>query len=359
MSHTEFHKAVDLAFEKHAIEKEDDEDKVLQEPGVEGLHVFLDGCCSDLLGEGVDAELISVASIKQVFDDHGWPDEMDFRKEDMEVLLESLGFEKTEEDEPCNDIAEVVEDMRKRKSASQFPLLKTEHLKGKAEKLIAEQCLPLAAKEDHVKIESYIEHQKQNFVESHPVDTSIPLEVQHAQWALKFYYKHVRDYVAMDSLDMKRFSHRFQGSTFIPIIPAHSFADEEKQKAAYETLKLVKPAHISVFDQALWDAWKSNEADMEMLELDKYEAFRNFLEEDYFRILRETCETYTNENTTDPPFHPLVDAAFEAKPEEEERRKDCLSKASLADHEYAVKGTKRKYADYVQGLKPAFKKNGY
>ena len=318
MSHTKFHEAVDLAFEKHAVDKENDEDKVLQEPGVEGLHVFLDGCCSDILGADIDAELISVASLKQVFHDHGWPDDMDFRKEDLEVLLESLGLEKTEEDEPCNDMAEVVEDMRKRKAASVFPMLKTRHLRQKADQLTAEQSLPLAAKEDHLKIESYIEQRKQEYFKSHPVDTSVPIEVQHAQWALKCYYKHVRDYVAMDSLDMSRFSHRFQGSTFIPTIPAHSFADEDKQKAAYEALKLVKPAHIPVFDQALWDAWKSNEADMEMLGLDKYEAFRNFLEEDYFRLLRETCETNTNENTTDPPFHPLVDAAFEAKPEEEE-----------------------------------------
>ena len=121
---------------------------MLQEPGVEGLHVFLDGCCSDLLGEGVDAELISVAAIKQVFDDHGWPDEMDFRKEDLEVLLDSLGFEKTEGDELCDDITKVVEDMQQRKSASQLPQLQTEHLREKAEQLIAEQCLPLAVKED-------------------------------------------------------------------------------------------------------------------------------------------------------------------------------------------------------------------
>ena len=62
-----------------------------------------------------------------------------------------------------------------------------------------------------------------------------------------------------------------------------------------------------------------------------HDRFRVFLEEDYFQLLRKTCEAETlvaekmSELTT-ILFQPMVDPAFEASPTEVDERKSLLRK---------------------------------
>ena len=84
--------------------------------------------------------------------------------------------------------------------------------------------------------------------------------------------------------------HRFSGSTFIPLIPPQSIGDESKKKFAFEALSSMRPEFVESLNINLWSAWDEIAEAVDLSEADVYAGFRSFLDEDYFRIMSETCE---------------------------------------------------------------------
>ena len=82
-----FHEAVRASFDTAAVQADGDEEKALFKPGVEGLHVFLEGCRGDSPFGGVSAEVVSVESLEKVFTEQGWSHDLSFKWDDLATLL--------------------------------------------------------------------------------------------------------------------------------------------------------------------------------------------------------------------------------------------------------------------------------
>ena len=74
------------AFGNAAVRVESAEGKVLHQPGVEGLHMLLDGCRVEASGEDVSADVVSVDSVKKVYDMIGWDLDYSFARDEMLTL---------------------------------------------------------------------------------------------------------------------------------------------------------------------------------------------------------------------------------------------------------------------------------
>ena len=352
MSGPTFHEAVEVSFDTVAVQVDGAEEKAIHKPGVEGLHVFLEGCRGDAPRSGVSADVVSVESLKKVFEEKGWPHDLSFKREDLATLLESLGVPESEEEDLSYDISDLVDQIHDRAAAKEFPLLRPMDLPGEDEQSAAEQSLGLVEKMDAVKVQSYIDFQKQQYFESSPGDPATSIEEKHARWALRFYYKHVRDFLSSDSLDAKKFAHRFSGSTFIPLIPPQSIGDEEKKRVAVDASSSMRPEFLESLDSNLWSAWEEIAEAVELSDADVHDSFRVFLEEDYFRIARETCDAGAAagaEMRGGPSmlFQPMVDPAFGVTAAEADARKALLRTASANDHDFAVQGVAGQYSEYL------------
>ena len=195
-----FHEAVEASFDTVGVQVDGAQEKAIHKPGVEGLHVFLEGCRGDAPRRGVSADVVSVESLTKVFEEKEWAHDLSFKREDLAALLESLGVPESEEEDLSYDISDLVDQIHHRASQKEFPVLRPMDLPGEDEQSAAEQSLGLVEKMDAVKIQSYIDSQKQQYFESSPGDPAISIEEKHARWALTFYYKHVRDFLSSDSL---------------------------------------------------------------------------------------------------------------------------------------------------------------
>ena len=73
MLRSSFREAVDAAFESAAVQIDDVGEKVLFKPGIEGLHIFFEGCRSKAQRSEVREDIVSVESLTKVFDEKKWP----------------------------------------------------------------------------------------------------------------------------------------------------------------------------------------------------------------------------------------------------------------------------------------------
>ena len=64
-----FHEVAETCFDRAAIQIDGEEEKMLHKPGVEGLHMFLEGCRQDASPDNIDAEIVSVKSLQRVFEE--------------------------------------------------------------------------------------------------------------------------------------------------------------------------------------------------------------------------------------------------------------------------------------------------
>ena len=69
----------------------------------------------------------------------------------------------------------------------------------------AQETLGLAEKVESVKVESYMQHQKSLYFANETFDDR-PQKVQEASWAFEHYYKHLREFLAMETLEQKKSS---------------------------------------------------------------------------------------------------------------------------------------------------------
>ena len=361
MSGPTFHEAVEASFDNVAVHMDGADEKALFKPGVEGLHMFLEGCRGDASRSGVCADVVSVEFLKKVFEQKGWPHDLSFNRESLASLIESLGVHDSAEVDLSREICDLVDQIHDRGAAKEFPLLRPTDLPGEDEQSAAEQSLGMVDKLDALKVQSYIDFHKQQYFESSPGDPAIAMKEKIARWALEFYYKHLRDFLVRDSLDVKQFAHRFSGSTFIPLIPPQSIGDEQMKRVAVESLSSLRPAHLESLDINLWSAWDEIAETVKLCDADVYDAFRLFLEEDYFRIVRQTCDAGVSAGAKMPadaimPFQPLVDPAFGVTSAEADARKALLGRASAIDHEFAVQGVAGQYIDFLNSRTPTQKK---
>ena len=197
-----FHEVAEASFDRVAVEIDGENEKMLLKPGVEGLHMFLEACRQDASPEDVDEEIVSVESLKKIFDEKEWPEDMSFRRGELTNLIEALGIPSVDEDELALDIADLVTRIHDRETAKQFPIVCPKDLVNKDEQDMAEESLELVEMiTDHVKLQSYIESKREEYFESSPGDPNVSKEEKYARWSLAFHYKHTRTFLCRNSLD--------------------------------------------------------------------------------------------------------------------------------------------------------------
>ncbi|CAK0848323.1 unnamed protein product, partial [Prorocentrum cordatum] len=151
--------------------------------------------------------------------------------------------------ELADDISTLVDELHSRAAAKEFPLIRPIELRADDEQNAAEQAVSLVEKMDAVQIQSYIDYQKEQYFKNSPGDPATSIDEKHALWAFNFYYKHVRDFLAKQSLDARTFAHRFAQSTFIPLISPQSIGDEEKKVFARDAASAMRPELLESLDK--------------------------------------------------------------------------------------------------------------
>ena len=91
MSGTTFHQAVQDAFDLVAVQVSDSAEEVMHKPGLEGLHVFLEGCRTETASSVISAEAVSVAALQRAFEDNEWSVDMSLQRHDLTTLVRVLG----------------------------------------------------------------------------------------------------------------------------------------------------------------------------------------------------------------------------------------------------------------------------
>ena len=105
-------------------------EKVMKNVGVEGLHVLLEKCRGDAPRSCVSADVVSVESLKKVFEEKGWPHDMSLKRQDLATLLQLLCAPEPEEEDMAEDISDLVDQIHDRAAAMEFPLLRPTDLPG-------------------------------------------------------------------------------------------------------------------------------------------------------------------------------------------------------------------------------------
>ena len=119
----------------------------------------------------------------------------------------------------------------------------------------------------------------------------------------------------------------------------------------------MRPEYLELLDRNLWTAWKELAVAFEVSGADMHESFKEFLEEDYFRIVKETCDESARMEaetvaTATISFQPMVDLAFGVGSEEASSRRVLLQKASARDHEFAAEAVAAEHRVYLKGVRP-------
>ena len=160
--------AIDSAFDHIATESEGAEEKVLQEPGFELLASLLEGCLDEVPDSGVSADAVSVTSVKKVFQEKAWPDDMSFTRDDLDTLFQSLCLPEAEEEGMAEDFPDVEDPKQERSVTMAFPLVRPTELSGKDEQMAAEQSLKLVEKLNAVKLQSYLDEKFKEYLKNSP-----------------------------------------------------------------------------------------------------------------------------------------------------------------------------------------------
>ncbi|CAK0842742.1 unnamed protein product [Prorocentrum cordatum] len=225
---------------------------------------------------------------------------------------------------------------------------------GVEEQDAAAQILGLVEKTDAVKPQSHLDFQKAKYFESSPGDPDVPMRLRHAQWAHSFYYHHVREYLVSESLDQKRMSHHFHGSTLAPLIPLRSLeGDDEKNEAAAAQANM-KPEDLAPFNVNMWAAWEEIAEVLDVAGADAPTAFKQFLEKDYVRILSSTCDArasvrqlaQSGSRARSSLSSPWSTRNFRVA-QRRRAREALITSASLGDHARAVQAVNDAHAEYL------------
>lgn len=128
-------------------------------------------------------------------------------------------------------------------------------LRSNSETEAAELTLGLVEKELHVMIESNFAEEKRKYLIDHPYTASKTIQEQDTEYTFSDWYVHLRRFLIQVSYDRQTFLHRFQGKTFLPLIPAQTFEDHQKRAFAFEAYGAMKPELVPNVDARLWSGW--------------------------------------------------------------------------------------------------------
>ena len=144
-------------------------------------------------------------------------------------------------------------------------------------------------------IESYISHQKEKYFQDAPPSCTQSRRKREERWARDFYYTHLRSILIQYSWQTKELQHRFQSSLFLPLIPPQTIACEDRRSVAFQVIKHISPALLPSINSATWDEWSRVQELQNILTEDLESLFELFIEERYFLIMDEICNTYRKE----------------------------------------------------------------
>eukprot|EP00959_Pyramimonas_sp_CCMP1952_P453849 9468944-Pyramimonas_sp.AAC.1 len=352
MASSTFEDEVEATFSRVAVDLEGYPSKVLPSPGLAGLHVFLTGCSNDDISETIDVDKLSVQALSSIFDSQGWSVDMSFTLADLKVIVTSSGAVTSGNCGMSESFVHLMDIIQDRESKGEFPIVRPAELGDVEEQSAASQSLGLVEKMDAVKLQSYLDYQKAKYFESSPGDSDVPIRLRHARWAYTFYYQHVREYLANESLNQKSMAHHFHGSTFVPLIPPQSLGDEEQKREAFASIAKMERQDLVPFNKNLWEAWGEIAEVVEMTGGDGSTAFKQFLEEDYFCIMSSTCDSRASaseglHSRSAQSFQPMVEPGFQADAAEKRAREELIMAASLDVHTKAVQAVADEYTEYV------------
>eukprot|EP00959_Pyramimonas_sp_CCMP1952_P403743 8460514-Pyramimonas_sp.AAC.1 len=111
----------------------------------------------------------------------------------------------------------------------------------------------------------------------------------------------------------------------------------------------MEPRDLFAFNKNLWEAWGDVAEVVEMTGADAPTAFKQFLDDDYFRIMSSTCDDRTlasggSHSRSAQPFQPMVEPGFQADPTEARAREELVMSASPDVHAKAVQAVNDEYA---------------
>jgi len=200
-------------------------------------------------------------------------------------------------------LADLYDEIMSRAESNQFPLVKPGELETSEQKEAADITLGLIEKEEHVRIESFLQHQKELYFESHRGDVSKPQSLQVAEWSYRYHYSNLRLFLISESLRMRKVHHRFQNDVFLPLIPPQSIQDADRKAFAIEIVKKFEPTHINDFEERFWKGWDDIAQVLEYEDVDYEKEFRHYVESDYFRLM-EMISTHRKTITFVPLYEP-------------------------------------------------------
>ena len=157
---------VDAQFEKIALQLDDEAERVIYKPGVEGLHALLDGCRNEACDVCMSADTVSTISLMKIFEDRSWSLDMSFKRADLLSLLEVLRSSEPDNTKSARCISDLVIELRRLSAANQFPLLLPAIFTGNTEKTIAQQTLQLVRGMDEADVQRYIDCQKKRYFQT-------------------------------------------------------------------------------------------------------------------------------------------------------------------------------------------------
>ena len=326
-------------FERIALTFEEDGIARLASPGVEGLQIFL--------ASVVEENPIAVEEVRRGYEAKGWSEDRSLIWSEVKALVgflvkDTVPMDGVIADTHASEFAKLCETICKRQEAKVFPLVKPSDLESEEEQEAAAMSLALITQIEHGKFEFYIAEERRKNLEAEfggtssrsteQVSGSQDWKLKEAEWNYSNHYPCLRWFLATESFQNKKFSHRCEGNRFLSLIPPGTIQDEEKKQHAHGTVAKVKDALLPTIDAALWKAWSEIETLIQVTGEDASEVFLRFVTEDYLDIIEKTCDEASAEPVLSfvPLFPPEAHATEIAKNERLLVLKHATMEASCA-----------------------------
>ena len=283
---------------------------------------------SAMEGDGFEEKEIGDAYVSK-----GWTEDTALTWCDIEGLLDDIvrASTKVEEISPTIPLASTVEDTWKakvyqqiteRQERNEFPLVQPEELSTMDEKEAALLILSLMVDIDKARLHEYVHDETVKALASdgEPQTTKADDDETAAQpqreteWIYDMYYVILQRFLLLECLKTRRFLHRWTKDHFVPLIAPQSIVEGDSRKQAAETTKRITEKHISLVDEALWNAWSKIEKMLVTLDADSLETFVRFVDTDYFNILAKTEFETAKRPLSFPPYpYPISESEAELR----------------------------------------------